>query len=191
MNMTRDRKKEMLISDERYDRYWWRCVLFARSYTCDQSQAESMAAEALSIFWQRRASGEQIDMPLPFLFSIIRNKALHFLRHESVKIRAHGEMNEDAVRELQFRIDTLEACDPHSLYASDVRKILRETLDSLGEKTDRVFAMSRFEGMSNKDISIALGIKEKAVEYHITKALKALRVALKDYLPVIVLFLGL
>lgn len=191
MNMTRDRKKEMLISDERYDRYWWRCVLFARSYTCDQSQAESMAAEALSIFWQRRASGEQIDMPLPFLFSIIRNKALHFLRHESVKIRAHGEMNEDAVRELQFRIDTLEACDPHSLYASDVRKILRETLDSLGEKTDRVFAMSRFEGMSNKDISIALGITEKAVEYHITKALKALRVALKDYLPVIVLFLGL
>ena len=191
MNMTRDRKKEMLISDERYDRYWWRCVLFARSYTCDQSQAESMAAEALSIFWQRRASGEQIDMPLPFLFSIIRNKALHFLRHESVKMRAHGEMNEDAVRELQFRIDTLEACDPHSLYASDVRKILRETLDSLGEKTDRVFAMSRFEGMSNKDISIALGITEKAVEYHITKALKALRVALKDYLPVIVLFLGL
>lgn len=191
MNMTKDRKKEMLISDERYDRYWWRCVLFARSYTCDQSQAESMAAEALSIFWQRRASGEQIDMPLPFLFSIIRNKALHFLRHESVKIRAHGEMNEDAVRELQFRIDTLEACDPHSLYASDVRKILRETLDSLGEKTDRVFAMSRFEGMSNKDISIALGITEKAVEYHITKALKALRVALKDYLPVIVLFLGL
>lgn len=191
MNMTRDRKKEMLISDERYDRYWWRCVLFARSYTCDQSQAESMAAEALSIFWQRRASGEQIDMPLPFLFSIIRNKALHFLRHESVKIRAHGEMNEDAVRELQFRIDTLEACDPHSLYASDVRKILRETLDSLGEKTDRVFAMSRFERMSNKDISIALGITEKAVEYHITKALKALRVALKDYLPVIVLFLGL
>ena len=191
MNMTRDRKKEMLISDERYDRYWWRCVLFARSYTCDQSQAESMAAEALSIFWQRRASGEQIDMPLPYLFSIIRNKALHFLRHESVKMRAHGEMNEDAVRELQFRIDTLEACDPHSLYASDVRKILRETLDSLGEKTDRVFAMSRFEGMSNKDISIALGITEKAVEYHITKALKALRVALKDYLPVIVLFLGL
>lgn len=191
MNMTRDRKKEMLISDERYDRYWWRCVLFARSYTCDQSQAEFMAAEALSIFWQRKASGEQIDMPLPFLFSIIRNKALHFLRHESVKIRAHGEMNEDAVRELQFRIDTLEACDPHSLYASDVRKILRETLDSLGEKTDRVFAMSRFEGMSNKDISIALGITEKAVEYHITKALKALRVALKDYLPVIVLFLGL
>lgn len=191
MVMDQAGKKEVHISGETYDRYWWRCVLFAKSYTCDQSQAESMAAEALSIFWQRRASGETIEMPLPFLFSVIRNKALHFLRHESVKLRAHGEISDDAARELQFRIDTLEACDPHSLYEDDVRKILRRTLDSLGEKTDRVFILSRFEGMSNKDISRELGITEKAVEYHITKALKALRTTLKDYLPLIAIFLGL
>ena len=189
--MAYGKKIERPISDESYDRYWWRCVLFAKSYTCDQSQAESMAAEALSIFWQRKASGEEIDMLLPFLFSVIRNKALHFLRHESIKLRAHEEISDDAARELQFRIDTLEACDPHSLYADDVQMILRRTLDSLGEKTDKVFILSRFEGMSNKDISSELGITEKAVEYHITKALKALRIALKDYLPLISIFLGL
>ena len=130
-------------------------------------------------------------MTLPFLFSVIRNKALHFLRHESVRVRAHGEMSEDAVRELQFRIDTLEACDPHSLYAGDVQKILRETLDSLGKKTGRVFALSRFEGKTNREISEGLGITEKAVEYHMTKALKALRIALKDYLPVIAVIIGI
>lgn len=189
--MAQDRRKDRSISDDVYDRYWWRCVLFAKSYTCDQSQAESMAAEAMSILWQRRAAGEQIDMTLPFLFSVIRNKALHFLRHESVRVRAHGEMSEDAVRELQFRIDTLEACDPHSLYAGDVQKILRETLDSLGKKTGRVFALSRFEGKTNREISEGLGITEKAVEYHMTKALKALRIALKDYLPVIAVIIGI
>lgn len=189
--MAQDRRKVRSISDDVYDRYWWRCVLFAKSYTCDQSQAESMAAEAMSILWQRRAAGEQIDMTLPFLFSVIRNKALHFLRHESVRVRAHGEMSEDAVRELQFRIDTLEACDPHSLYAGDVQKILRETLDSLGKKTGRVFALSRFEGKTNREISEGLGITEKAVEYHMTKALKALRIALKDYLPVIAVIIGI
>lgn len=141
--MAYGKKIERPISDESYDRYWWRCVLFAKSYTCDQSQAESMAAEALSIFWQRKASGEEIDMPLPFLFSVIRNKALHFLRRESIKLRAHEEISDDAARELQFRIDTLEACDPHSLYADDVQMILRRTLDSLGEKTDKVFILSR------------------------------------------------
>ena len=35
-----------------------------------------------------------------------------------------------------------------------------------------------------------MGITEKTVEYHISKALKALRVSLKDYLPLIAVFLG-
>lgn len=183
--------EKRLIEEDSYDRYWWRCVLFAKSYTCDQTQAESMAAEALSILWQKRAAGEHVECVLPFLFCIIRNKALHYLRHESVRVRAHGDIGEDAAREIQFRIDTLESCDPHSLYAEDVHNIMRRTLDSLGEKTDRVFVLSRFEGMSHKDIARELGISEKAVEYHITKALKALRIALKDYLPAIGILLGL
>ena len=51
--------------------------------------------------------------------------------------------------------------------------------------------MSRKEDYADKDISAVLGITEKAVEYHITKALKALRIALKDYLPLVAIFLGL
>lgn len=43
--------------------------------------------------------------------------------------------------------------------------------------------MSRFGGHSVKEIAEATGLSVKGVEYHITKALKALRVALKDYLP--------
>ena len=84
-----------------------------------------------------------------------------------------------AVRdEVQFRIDTLESCDPHALFEGDVRKILRDTLDALGKKTDRIFALSRFEGLTNKEIAEELGITEKAVEYHITKDLRALRISL-------------
>jgi RNA polymerase sigma-70 factor (ECF subfamily) len=43
--------------------------------------------------------------------------------------------------------------------------------------------MSRFGNQSNKEIAEALGLTVKSIEYHITKALKALRISLKDYLP--------
>ena len=184
-------KNSNLIFEENYARYYKRCVLFAKSYVFDYAAAESIAAEAMSVYWERRAAGEEIEMVLPFLFSVIRNKSLRYLKHQKVALRARDEIGGAMRDELQFRIDTLESCDPHVLFEDDVQKILRETLESLGGKTDRIFSLSRFEGMTNSEIAEELGIAEKTVEYHISKALKALRLSLKDYLPLIGIFLGL
>lgn len=189
--MSEGRKKENAVFEDNYSRYYRRCILFAKSYVFDSHTAESLAADAMSIYWERKAAGEEIEMVLPFLFSVIRNKALQYLRHESVRLRAEGEMSSSIQCELQFRIDSLESCDPHTLFAGDVQKILDSTLKALGDKTDRIFCLSRFQGMSNKEIAEKLGITEKAVEYHITKALKALRVSLKDYLPLVGILLGI
>ncbi len=43
--------------------------------------------------------------------------------------------------------------------------------------------LSRFDGMTYNEIAMELGISEKTVEYHISKALKILRSELGDYLP--------
>ena len=124
-----------------------------------------MAAEAMAVLWEKMAAGEQVEFVLPFLFSVIRNKALHYLRRESLKYQIHGSIGSDASREIQFRINTLEACDPHALYAEDVQTILHKSLDALGRQTRRVFMLSRFEGMSNRQIAQEFGISEKSVEY--------------------------
>ena len=185
------KKNDRTEFEDNYSQYFRRCVLFARSYVFDQKIAESIAADALSLYWERRSAGEEIQMVLPFLFSVIRNKALRHLRHERLKSKVHDDMSRDIRDELQFRIEALESCDPHTLFAGDVQKILHDTLDSLGRKTDRVFELSRFHGMTNREIAEKMGITEKTVEYHISKALKALRISLKDYLPLIAVFLGL
>ena len=54
--------------------------------------------------------------------------------------------------------------------------------------------MSRNEGMKNKEIAAALGISEKVVEKHITKALAAMRAGLKgktdlDYMLAVTILL--
>ena len=86
-----------------FNRYYQRCVLFAKSYTYDSAQAECMAAEAMAVLWEKMAAGEQVEFVLPFLFSVIRNKALHYLRRESLKYQIHGSIGSDASREIQFR----------------------------------------------------------------------------------------
>jgi RNA polymerase sigma-70 factor (ECF subfamily) len=45
--------------------------------------------------------------------------------------------------------------------------------------------MSGFEEMNNREIAEKLGVSQKTVEAHLTKALKILRSELKDYLPLV------
>ena len=86
-------------------------------------------------------------------------------------------------RELAIRISTLEGCNPEDIFSVEIQTILNRTLEELPEQTRNVFKMSRFEQKSGKEIAQSLGITVKGVDYHIAKALKALRVSLKDYLP--------
>lgn len=77
----------------------------------------------------------------------------------------------------------MQACDPEEIYSSEITGIVEKTLQSLPEQTRRIFEMSRYESIPVKEIAQELSLSTKSVEYHITKALKLLRVALKEYLP--------
>jgi RNA polymerase sigma-70 factor (ECF subfamily) len=57
------------------------------------------------------------------------------------------------------------------------------------EKCREVFKMSRKDFLKNKQIAKALGISEKMVEKHISKALMLLRSGISDYLSIFLLII--
>lgn len=167
-----------------YTSYYKRAFSFAKSYVHDEAVAEDIASEALIALWEKTkiVSVEEIA---PLLFTILKNKALDWLKHEQVKAAAFESFADWQTRELSLRISTLEACSPEDIFSNEIGRIVRQTLYQLPEQTRQAFILSRFKDKSNREIAEALGISVKGVEYHITKALKALRVALKDYLPLL------
>lgn len=83
---------------------------------------------------------------------------------------------------MRTRIATLEACNPEELFSKEARRIVDETLAQMPERTREIFVRSRFRGQSYKEIADEMGITVKSVEFEVSKAMKRLRVALKDYL---------
>lgn len=181
-----------MFSSGREFRLWFdRCVAFAYSYISDFSESEHIASEAIIVLWQKTSAGETVEAPLPFLFSVVRNKALKYLRHKKVVARAGDELETQANDSIQLRIDSLESCDPHVLYSSEVQSIISGTLSKMPPKTKDIFVLSRFMGWTNREIAQEIGLAEKSVEYHITKAIRLMRASLKDYLPSVAILLGL
>lgn len=173
--------------NEIYTSYYKKSFFFAKSYVHDDLAAEDIASDSLIKLWEKLKT-EKIDYIEPLLLTILKNKALNYLKHEEVKRTAFESMADWHQQELSIRISTLESCDPNEIFSDEVESIIRETLKLLPEQTRQIFLLSRFENKSNKEIAEQMGISIKGVEYHISKALKALRITLKDYLPLFYFF---
>jgi RNA polymerase sigma-70 factor (ECF subfamily) len=72
----------------------------------------------------------------------------------------------------------LENTTEQTVFVRDFYHNLEKELGYLPEKCRSVFEMSRQENKSNKEIAAQLGISEKTVESHLTKAIRRLRVNL-------------
>lgn len=184
-----------MIGDERefenfssvFERYKKPYTLFAFSYVRDMEEAEDIYMDVMLHFWENRKK-LKADIHLPsYLLTAVKNRALNYLRHQSVITDTNDAITEHNLRELNFRITSLEACDPSELFQEEIKQIIEQTLENLPEQTRIVFFMSRYENKTNKEIAEELNINIKTVEYHITRSLKVLRTNLKDYLPLILL----
>ena len=169
---------------EIYTKHYKSSFLFVKSYVHNDMAAEDIVSESLISFWQTLKK-ETVNHPNTLLLVILKNNTLDYLKHQNVRVIALESISSTMARDLNYRIMTLEACDPKEIFSSEINEIIEKTLSILPEQTRRIFEMSRYEGLSVKEIANQLSTSTKSIEYHITKSLKALRIALKEYLPVI------
>lgn len=167
-----------------YAKYYARSFRFANLYVRNDLAAEDIVTESLVKLWETMKK-EPVEKPQALLLTILKHKSLDYLKARAHEKEAFESMAEWRQRELTIRISTLEACDPYSVFSDEIQAIMNETLKNLPAQTQKVFLMSRFEQKSGKEIAEELGITVKGVDYHIAKSLKALRISLKDYLPLV------
>ncbi|GKG72000.1 RNA polymerase sigma-70 factor [Parabacteroides sp. AM58-2XD] len=166
-------------------------ILFANSYVRDMAAAEDIYMEAIIQYWEKRKE-LPADTNIPgYILTTVKNKSLNHLRHQVIRTDVEDQLYDHRQRELNFRISSLESCDPSDLFTVEVKEIIRKTLNELPEQTRAIFFKSRYESKTNREIAAELEVSIKTVEFHISKALKLFRSRLKDYLPVLLVLTGI
>ncbi|MDR2809732.1 MAG: RNA polymerase sigma-70 factor [Tannerellaceae bacterium] len=163
-----------------YVQYYRTSICFVKSYLRNDMAVEDIVSESMINLWQTMKK-EQVAHPGALLLAILKNETLNYLKHQAVKQTAMESISAKMLRDLHYRISTLEVFDPKEVFSAEISEIVEKTLQSLPKQTRRIFEMSRYEHLTVKEIAYTLSLNPKSVEYHITQSLKALRTALGDY----------
>jgi len=123
----------------------------------------------------RVQSGENIDNPRAFLFQIAANLTSDHRRVESRRAELLEGMND-----LLWGPDEEISPERHVL-ATDELAHLDRVIERMPADSRQVFALNRFEGLTQKQIAARLGVSVSTVEKHIRIALRCLCDARREY----------
>jgi RNA polymerase sigma-70 factor (family 1) len=155
---------------------------YANTYLKDPDGAEEVVQAAFIGIWEKR-EGISIETSLKsYLYRTVRNACLNELKHEQVKQKYMAG-------QVQQEEKTSEAAD-HLAIHEELEAKVRKAIDRLPEQCRLIFTMSRFEELKYQEIADQLNLSVKTVENQMGKALKLMRLYLKEYLPLIALLMN-
>ncbi len=144
----------------------------------DYEVAEDLVQDAFIKLWEKRNELHSVDSIQGLLYTIVRNNCLNYLKK--------NKMREQYVEAFRFESPTQELFIRSFLEEEELKEErlrfqneLERVLTILPDKCREVFELSRFEGLTNKEVAVFMGVTVKTVEKHLAKATKLLREALK------------
>ena len=164
-----------------YKLYYPKMFGFAKNYVLATEDAENIVQDVFLVLWEKKDELEITYTLTTYLFTLVKNRCLNFLRHKLIEEEYNIQMKE----ELSFKLYALESLDYSYQSETELQEVVKRALDTLPERCREIFIKSRIEGLKYKEISEELGISVNTVENQIVTALKKLRVELKDYLPLL------
>ena len=167
-----------------YHHFYSRLYFFISEYIPSKDLVENILQDTFLTLWEKKSQLKPGTNLNAYLYTIAKNNSLKKLRDEKYR-QAFFQSSQLSELELELHAGALGKLDTSELLFSEIEAIIQATLASLPPQCKLVFEMSRFRHQKNNEIAEELGLSPKTVEGHITKAIKAFKVSLKDYLPLI------
>lgn len=138
-------------------------------------EADEIAQDAFEKLCRVSNPGEIQDIR-KYYFTMANRLALNALRRRNLE----SQYFSDAALDDRTPAQDSDNADPaRSLAAARRLEVAKSVLLNLPSRTRHVFLLHRFEGQRYSDIAKQLGITQKAVEYHMHRALSALMAQLE------------
>jgi RNA polymerase sigma-70 factor (ECF subfamily) len=140
---------------------------FALSYLKNEFEAEELLQEVFLKLWEVRSSLDSSRNLKSFLFKICINLIYDFIRRKNIE---------------QVYLDYSEKNNPssgdntwHEVIYNDMLNNLQQLIAAMPEQRQRIFRMSKEDGLSNEEIADRLNLSKRTVENQLYRAVSFLK----------------
>ncbi|HZL10349.1 MAG TPA: RNA polymerase sigma-70 factor [Prolixibacteraceae bacterium] len=171
--LTELQKGNERVFDFVFKEYYVPLIRFSYSFVKEQDRAENLVQDVFVKLWEKRERLSKVDNILSYLMGMIRNQCIDSIRKEKADSKAYLNIRP------QMSANTTE----EQISKNEFEEVLLKSILRLPERCRMAFELSRFDGYTNKEIAQRMAISLKGVEALIGRALKQLRIELKELLP--------
>ncbi len=172
--LARIREGDAAAFEALYRAYYRPLLTFILPLTQSGAIAEEIIEDVFTEIWKRRESLVIQHGVNTYIFTAVRNRALSAIRRQQV----------------EERFLTVEASEPAQTVAPDtasidreqIQRLVRDAIESLSPKRRTVLMLRWDQEMSYAEIAEVMGSSVAAVERQLSRTLKALKLALPQWL---------
>ncbi|MDB5120642.1 MAG: polymerase, sigma-24 subunit, subfamily [Sphingobacteriales bacterium] len=158
--------------EEIFNRHWSNLYSAAYKRIRNKETAEEIVQDLFTSIWFKRSTLEIEGSIAAYFSTAVRYRVLNHIYKETIR--------ENHKESLMLVSNNSDTSTEDIILVNDLNRNIQKEISQLPEKCRSVFELSRKEHKSNREIAEFLGISEKTVENHLTKAIRRLRVGLAD-----------
>lgn len=163
--------REIIEGDEQafglfMDIYSKDLFVFAQGYVRSRETAEEIVSDVFLEVWHNRHTLDQIKSMKSWLLTIVRNKAISYLRKNNIEI---STVSFDYIED--FFLPPVVSPDEQIISKEELEHI-HQAINNLSPKCKEVFLLAKIEKLPYKEISSMLNISVKTIDVHIAKAIE-------------------
>lgn len=158
---------------EFFNLYRERLYTFIFRFTKSTHVTEELVQDIFMKCWTSRATLPEIENPNGYLSYMARNKCIDYLR----KVANENTMLETVWKRIAAEQNSTE----EEVNMAEARRLIDASLAQLSAQKRTVFHLSRYEGLSSREIAERLNLSERTIRNIMSEVLRHVRAYLEQH----------
>ncbi|MDR2775603.1 MAG: RNA polymerase sigma-70 factor [Tannerella sp.] len=156
--------------------------IYAENIIGNGLDAEDIVCSMFVRLWEKREQLQIHTAIESYIVSAVRHDALNFLKHAEVEERYREKT--------EYRLTHMDLLNPENantplsdIIEKELNERIEKALQTLPAQCRKIFTLHKMDGLSYQEVADKLNISINTVRTQLTRAMKRMRVALKDLDP--------